>query len=337
MKEFNYSTRKEVMKRAVKTAPISMALSMALILSSCGGGASLSPVKESEAAAKQKTATGISIGKTELGMPTEPSVEYLRTSMSNSIFLNPPEVDDPAIFVRVRDTSGNNFNMQKDVEERIKQLGYAITKNAKRAVYVVQANVRLAQEVSAFEIAKLDETKYGQDTSKIVESVAKGAAAGAALGIGAGALSDGDFGETAAAGLAGGLVGGLLGGVVASSKDAKRQERIAAKQHTKFYTVLVDIEVRERIQGGELKRQVRAESETDEGISATATEEFVGETVGGVSSRGSSQTTESYTETSEWKSHKARIIGKAKGKLIAFDDVRKDFSDKIAASIAELL
>lgn len=305
-------------------------MTAAAVLSSCGGGGSGQQMEWSPAAQEQRTATGVALGQTELGTPTKPSVEYLRIRPSGSIFLDPPEVDDPAIFLRVRDSSGQNFDLHEEIKKKVENFGYRITPNAADATYIVQANVRLAQEVSALEKAKLDETKYGQDPSKIVKSVVKGAA----LGAGAGVLA-GDSGKAA---LAGGVAGGILGGIIASSDESARQKRIKAKQGTKFYSVLVDIEIRERIKDGELRRQVDSSESLAEGATVQDGETFAGSSVGARSSSGAStQIRESYSETSEWKSHSIRIIGEAKGKLIAFADVHQDLAVKLADSIANLL
>ena len=50
----------------------------------------------------------------------------------------------------------------------------------------------------------------------------------------------------------------------------------------------------------------------------------------------SRQEEQSCSETSEWKRYQTRIAIKAKGKLIAFDDVEQNFVERLGRSIAGL-
>ena len=202
---------------------------VALPLSGCGGGGGGGPdLNYSDAARQQQTDTGIRIGESEGGVPTEPSVEYVRVSMDKSVFLDPPEVDDPAIYVRVRDTSGRDWDLHSAVVARLQAQGFQITRNAAQAEYVLQANILLANEVSAAELAKLDETEYGQDVSDVVKTAALGAAGGALAG---GLIDNGGVGGIAA----GAAVGGLAGAAFGAFGKSEREKRLLAKQATKFY------------------------------------------------------------------------------------------------------
>lgn len=285
----------------------------------------------SPAAQQQQTDTGIRIGDSEGGIPTEPSVEYVRVTMDKSIFLDPPEVDEPAVYVRVRDTSGQEWNLQGEVENILRGYGFNTTRNAGRAHYVLQANILFANEVSAAELAQLDETEYGQDIGSIVKTVGLGAVGGAL----AGGLVDG--------GGAGGIVvgaaaGGLLGAAVGASKQAEREKRLLAKQATKFYSLVVDLEIRERVNNDGV---VTRRGETSQSSSDTRLQDSqaLGVATDGYNVSGSGQTfsateVEEYVETSNWKRQRARILGKAKGKLIAFEDVKGEFAKKLANAIS---
>ena len=303
---------------------------VALPLSGCGGGGGGGPdLNYSDAARQQQTDTGIRIGESEGGVPTEPSVEYVRVSMDKSVFLDPPEVDDPAIYVRVRDTSGRDWDLHSAVVARLQAQGFQITRNAAQAEYVLQANILLANEVSAAELAKLDETEYGQDVSDVVKTAALGAAGGALAG---GLIDNGGVGGIAA----GAAVGGLAGAAFGAFGKSEREKRLLAKQATKFYSLVVDLEVRQRVKGGVVTR--KGSSKTETGVASTQDEESAGAAIEGreLTSGESviSEETETYTETSEWKRQRARILGKAKGKLIAFGDVQGQFADKLARAIS---
>ena len=238
--------------------------------------------------------------------------------MTDTVFLDPPDVNDPGIFLRVRNTSGREaLDLHGAVSPRLQALGYRVVNNAKDAAYVMQANILFADEVSAAELAKLDETEFGSD----VASVVTGAAIGGALGaVGGGILGGGE--GAAIAGAAGAVLGGLSSGLA----DSARKERLKAKQLIKFYSLVVDIQLRERSKG----------SVEIAGSSGLSVERPSGGGAFSEHSAYSRQETQSYSETSEWKRYQTRIVGKAKGKLIVFDDVEQDFVDRLARSIAGL-
>ena len=270
----------------------------------------------SKAAKEQQTATGVRIAP-DAGIPEKPSVEYIRVRMTDTVFLDPPEQDDPGIFLRVRNTSGRESLdlLHRAVAPKVQALGYRLVNNPKDAVYVMQANILFADEVSAAELAKLDETEFGTDVASIVT----GAVVGGALGAGGGALLGGGKGAAIGAG-----AGAVLGGLSAAVADSARKERLAAKQLIKFYSLVVDIQLRERAKG-------TVEIAGSSGLSA---ERPSGGGAFSEHSAYSRQETQSYSETSQWKRYQTRIVGKAKGKLIAFKDVEQDFVEKLANSIA---
>ena len=271
----------------------------------------------SEAAKRQQTSTGVRI-RPDAGIPEKPSVEYIRVRMTDTVFLAPPEVDNPGIFLRVRNTSGKEaLDLHGAVAPRLEALGYRLVNNPKDAVYVMQANILFADEVSAAELAKLDETEFGTDVASIITS----AAVGGALGAGGGALLGGGKGAAIA-----GAAGAVLGGLSSSLADSARKERLKAKQLIKFYSLVVDIQLRERSKG----------SVQIAGTSQLSADRPSGGGAFSEHSAYSRQEEQSYSETSEWKRYQTRIVGKAKGKLIVFEDVELDFVDRLARSIAGL-
>ena len=281
-------------------------------------GCASQPAQWSQAAMNQQTATGVRIAP-DAGVPTTPSVEYIRVRMTDTVFLDPPEVDEPGIYLRVRNTSGKEaLDLHGAVAPKLQALGYRLVNNATDAVYVMQANILFADEVSAAELAKLDETEFGADVASIVTSIGVGAGLGAAAGYGLGG-----GGKEAAIG---GAAGALLGGIASTVRSNARKERMAAKQLIKYFSLVVDIQLRERSKG---QVQIAGSSET----SATRP------SGGGAFSEHSAysrQETQSYSETSGWKRHQTRIVGKAKGKLVVFEDVQQDFVVRLANSIAGL-
>ena len=114
----------------------------------------------SKAAKRQQTSTGVRI-EPDAGVPENPSVEYIRIRMTDTVFLNPPQVNDPGIFLRVRNTSGReSLDLHGAVAPKVQALGYRLVNNAKDAVYVMQANILFADEVSVADLAKLDLQKF---------------------------------------------------------------------------------------------------------------------------------------------------------------------------------
>ena len=295
-------------------------LSLSMLAAGCGP-----KFNPSDAASRKQTSTGVQV-RPEIGIPKEPSLEYIRIRMADSIFLSPPEVDNPLVYVRVRNTSGKDIDLDGVVAEKLRSLGYELTRNANKATYILQANLLFADEVSAAELAKIDETKYGFSIAR----TAAGLLVGAGVGAGAGALlGDGDVtGEV----IAGGLVGGAVGAIGEALSQRERSRRLAAKQWIKYFSLVVDIQLKERAAG-----EVRIEGSS--GMSSSQDlghKSELGDNMGRSESSYGRRETQTYSETSQWKSYQTRIIGKAKGKLIVFEDVRRDFAEQLADSIAGL-
>lgn len=282
---------------------------VAILLQGCQ---TVQPV-HSKASYAQTTATGVPIKTSPAGRALEPSIEYVRVKPQKSIFLDPPE-DNNKIYLRVRDTSNRDWNVDIEgfVIAQLKKNGYEVVRNAKSAAYSLQANILLAQAVSVAEIAKLDETQYGQSVSDVSTS----ALTGAALGAGAAYATGGS--KNAAGGA---VLGALAGGLLSYQKDAERKELLKSQQETSFFSVIVDLDVRERIKGGVVTR--KGNSRASSNVQKT----------GDLSESYSEGETQSYADTTTWKRYKTRITGKAKGKLVVFKDVEHEFATKIAKSI----
>ena len=287
-------------------------------------GCAQPPPQYSEAAKAQQTATGVSIRPSDIGAPKTASVEYIRIKTEKSIFLDPPE-GNTDVYLRVGDTSGRDWGgipIRDLVVRELHARGFRAVTNAKDAAYSLQVNILLADEASAAEIAQLDETKYGQDISGIAKSALAGAFIG---GIGSG-LAGGDSDAV----LVGAVGGALIGGGLNALSESRKKKLLAAQQQTKFFSFITDVEVRERAQGtvqrsGSTNLNDSQDSTTDDSVAGVS---------GGSSQSISSTETETYAETSTWKRHRTRMIGKAKGKLVVFEDVQIDFATKMARAIA---
>ena len=280
-------------------------------------GCATPPPQWSEAAKSKQTATGVRIAP-ETGIPMTPSVEYIRVRMTDTVFLEPPDVDNPGIYLRVRNTSGKDaLNLHEVIAVKLQALGYRLVNNTKNAVYVMQANILFADEVSAAELAQLDETEFGSNLGSIIGDVAVGAGVGAI----AGGLGAGRKGAAI-----GGAAGAVVGGIASVLQDNARKKRLEAKQAIRYFSIVVDIQLRERAKG---VVEIAGES----GLSVTRP------SGGGAFSEHSAysrQQTQTYSETSEWKRYQTRVVGKAKGKLIAFEDVQQNFIRQLGSSVTGL-
>lgn len=187
-----------------------------------------------------------------------------------------------------------------------------------------KSTVLLAHEVSATEIAKLDETQYGRDIGGIVKSVLTGAVVGA--------LGSGITGGDPEAVVLGAVGGAVIGGALSAISGSRKKKLLAAQQATKFFSFITDIELRERAIGT-VTRSSKTEVDSNQASHSSDSVEAVS---GGSGNTVNSTETETYTEQSTWKRHRTRMIGKAKGKLVVFEDVEQDFALKMARAIAGL-
>lgn len=289
------------------------------LLVGCAG----TPQQPSQASIDKTTQTGVRVGKSDVGVPKTASVEYIRIKTERSIFLDPPE-GNTDIYLRVGDTSGREWAgipMRDLIAAELQKRGFQVVRNASTAGYSLQVNILLADEVSAAELANVDETKYGQDLSSLVKSVALGTVIG---GVAGSVLGNSD--RT----LAGAVVGGIAGGILGGLSGSRKRDLVKAQQQTKFFSLIMDVEVRERARGtvtrsGSTDSNSTQQSSTSDTVASNRT--------GGATSVNSAET-ESYTEESTWKRQRTRIIGKAKGKLVVFEDVEQDFALKAIKAIA---
>lgn len=63
------------------------------------------------------------------------------TQMSESIFLDPVEPDQQTIYVRVRNTSDQDFDLEPAVKQALERAGYQIVRSPARARFRLQANI----------------------------------------------------------------------------------------------------------------------------------------------------------------------------------------------------
>jgi len=155
----------------------------------------------------------------------------VQTKMSDTIFLDPVDVDQKVIYLEIRNTSDkSNFDIQDPVARSLQAKGYTITSNPKQAHFWLRANILSVDKASPTAAQAALGAGYG------------GALAGATFGATIGAAAGG----WAGAGY-GGAAGGLAGALVETVANA------AVKDVT--YMAITDIEVAEQAERGVIVKQ----------------------------------------------------------------------------------
>ncbi|WP_332444733.1 complement resistance protein TraT [Wolinella succinogenes] len=117
-----------------------------------------------------------------------------KVKMTQSVFVDPVAKDKRLIFVSMRNTSGQNINLESKIISNLQARGYTIVDDPEAATYILMANVLYCDR-------------------KREDNTTGGAAAGAVAG---GAIAgynsrSGSVGSTLGGAAAGALVGGILG------------------------------------------------------------------------------------------------------------------------------
>ncbi|RXJ97694.1 conjugal transfer protein TraT [Arcobacter sp. CECT 8986] len=160
----------------------------------------------------------------------------VQTKMSDSIFLEPVEPEKQIVYVRVRNTTDKDIDIENGIKQAFESRGFKVTLHPTKAEFMVQANL--------LQVGKSDQ----KSATRALES----GFGGAVLGVGAVALSGSRSGGSYAAG---GIIGGLIGTVTdALVKDV-------------YYTMVTDVEIRQRASKDEIIVQ-NASGSSKQGISA---------------------------------------------------------------------
>jgi hypothetical protein len=117
----------------------------------------------------------------------------VQTKMSASVFLEPVSLQEQIVYVRVRNTTDKDIDIESLIKKAFEKKGYIITKNPREAMFMVQANL--------LQIGKSDEN---QAQSALVSGFG-GAIVGTAISRSAGHK---------------GYTGGLIGATVGIIGDA---------------------------------------------------------------------------------------------------------------------
>ena len=64
-----------------------------------------------------------------------------KSTMAQSLFVDPVSPAKRVVFIAVRNTSGHVVNLQSKLESQLMQKGYSITQDPEEATFIIQANI----------------------------------------------------------------------------------------------------------------------------------------------------------------------------------------------------
>lgn len=164
----------------------------------------------------------------------------LQTSatMSQTIFLNPVAKDKKSVFLNIKNTSGENVNLEPKLRSLLQAKGYEIVDEPALATYILSTNVLYCNRK--------------QENNAVPAAVA-GGAAGAGISI----YNSDSAGGAVAATAAGALIGGLLGKLSEDTiwqmqVDVNVRQKSAGKIYTQNASLNGGASVRDTTRSGAL-------------------------------------------------------------------------------------
>ena len=138
----------------------------------------------------------------------------VQTKMSDTVFLEPISPDKRIVYLRVRNTTDKDIQVEQVIKNSIESNGFRVTGNPDEAYFMIQANV--------LQVGKTDATDS--------DSALKSGFGGGLLGAGVSAVTGGS-GNNIGIGAAVGAIVGLVADTMV--KDI-------------YYTMVADVEIRQR-------------------------------------------------------------------------------------------
>lgn len=138
-----------------------------------------------------------------------------KATMSQSIFIDPVAKSKQTIFVALRNTSGQEINLESKILQKLQSKGYIVVDDPEKANFILQANVLYCD--------------IKQENNAVGAGVL-----GGAVGAGVGGYNHHSATGTVVGGLAGAAAGAILGKLTEDT----------------IFQMQVDINVRQRIEGG---------------------------------------------------------------------------------------
>ena len=138
----------------------------------------------------------------------------VQTKMSESIFLEPVAPQKQIVYVRVRNTTDKDIQVDQAIKSSIESNGFTVTNNPDEAYFMIQANV--------LQVGKTDATDK--------DSALKSGFGGGVLGAGI-SMATGGSGNNIG-------IGAAVGGVVGLVADTMVKDI--------YYSMVTDVEIRQR-------------------------------------------------------------------------------------------
>jgi len=217
------------------------------------------------------------IGCSALHTSLEKSELDVQTKATDSIFLEPVSPAKRIIFVSVRNTSDKDLDIKSRIIERLGNSGYRITDDPEAAQFMLQANV----------------LKVGKTDLKTAGSYLEAGYSGAVIGSMVSSRSDNKKGV-------------VIGAIVGIMADALVDDNL--------FTMVTDLQVRERPRANESVTQQQSESNT-QGSSTSVTQS-------------------SGTTIVDWKTYHTRIVSTANQANLKFEDALPALENGLIRSIA---
>lgn len=214
----------------------------------------------------------------------------VETKMSETIFLEPTAPEQKIVYVDIRNTSDQDMpGLEEEIIGRIISNGFRITMDPNEATFILQGNVLQVER------SDLDEA------NSLLGGGFEGVVEGATIGGVIGGVIAGDADEVNE----GTVVGALAGGVGGFLFDTFITDVL--------YTMVTDIEIRERVRSGELVYQTQ-DTDAPQG-SSTQTR----------------QTLE--VENVKWKIYRTRVVSVANKRNLEIEDAKPHLKSGLVKSI----
>ena len=253
-----------------------------------------------------------------LAASTESGGVNFSIKVDKSVFLDPVSPDRQIVFVRIRNTTGRDGiedRVSSAVFNKLSEIGYQRTNNPDEAQYILQGKIVLADYVNQATLEQVEQSSFGESLSNVVGA----GIAGGAIGGFSNDSSGSDIGS----------VVGILGGLISESQ---RRKKIRELEAIKVVSVVTDLELRERAKGvvkvtGKKVVSSGSGSSNREGIASGRFSNVANE---------ESAVVQEFEESSQWKKHRIRIVSKASGKDLLYEDVQERLEEAIAKSLVGL-
>lgn len=208
----------------------------------------------------------------------------VQTKMSETIFLEPTEPGSCTIFVDIRNTSDKDISVKDSIVNSLVARGYTITTSPQKANYMLQANI----------------LQVGKSDLRSAQSALDGGFGGAVLGAAAGYAAH-PSGSNAA-------VGGLIGAAVGVVADALVDDT--------YYSMITDVQIRERPLAGEVVTQTQA-ANIKQGSATNVNQNINGGKV-------------------EWKTYRTRVVSTANKVNLDFEEAQPVLQEALGKSLSGL-